>query len=381
MSLSRPLPALLLTASLLGCKDKADDSGGALVEQTWMEGYRYHWVAANHRLSFLRAGVEGDEATVALVGGTSTSGVGGSISCDLTCQEFTFLDTSDVTVHWARYTGSDAAFGVGTVELLANATPQSTTVDIPVPAGASGEVTAFITGLRVNTNAPLSGGDACYIPAYGWHPKHIQAEISDASLGSSGDVVTATVELAFEAGLSLEEVRECVDAVKDQAQVEMGVDVLVVVAGGAQASQDVAFTEEWGWRDDNGDLIPQDDPDYASRPLSLGLDNPIAGFSALDYRFHELEGMDRGAYIRDLEWRVDVEAGVASAHALNWSLTQLSGFDYQFTGRVVGVDVAGSIERGTLQIEGLPAQLTDAAYDADPEIFRFALEDGTIEGR
>ena len=72
-------------------------------------------------------------------------------------------------------------------------------MDIPIPAGASGEVTAFITGLRVNTNAPLSGGDACYIPAYGWHPKHIQAEISDASLGSSGDVVTATVELAFDA--------------------------------------------------------------------------------------------------------------------------------------------------------------------------------------
>ena len=43
--------------------------------------------------------------------------------------------------------------------------------------------------------------------------------------------------------------------------------------------------------------------------------------------------------------------------------------------------MAGSIERGTLQIEGLPAQLTDAAYDADPEIFRFALEDGTVEGR
>ena len=375
------LSAAVVALALLGCKDKETDSAGpALITQTWIEGHRYHWVGANHRLSFLRVGVDGDAVALALVGGTSTSGQGASLdSCELSCEELIFRDTSDHTVHWARYTGDDAVFAVGSVEALATAEGATASVELTLPEPAAGEVTVFLSGLTVNTNHPLSGGDACYLPAYGWHVQRLAAEVTAASL--SGDTVTAEVSVAFEAGLSLEAIRECVDAVADQAQVPITLDLVAVVSDGATSRQTVSHGEAYGHRDEDGTLIDQPDPDYTARPLSLGLSNPIAGWSRLDYTFHDEEGLGRGAYLRDLEWRLDVEAGVASGHATNASFTQLSGFDYRFEGTVVGVETTGTVERGTLTVTGLAASLTEEGYDADPEVYVFALEDGEVEAQ
>jgi hypothetical protein len=382
-----PKPMIAATAALAlaltlttGCRDKdgASDSGASLVTQTWIEGYRYHWAAANHRLSFMHVGIDGEVAAVALIGGTSTSGVGTSISCDASCQEFTFIDTSDVTVHWARYGGSDAAFGQGAVAAVATAAGTSGTTTLSVPADAAGDVTVLITGLTIDTDHPLSGGDACYIPAYGWHPKHIQAEVASVTRSADGGSVEVEVSVAFEAGYSLEDVRECVDAVIDQAEVPMTVELLAVVAPGAHATQAVSHGMAWELRDEADERIEQGDPDYSARPLTLGLSNPIAGWTALDYTFHAEEGLGRGAYLRDLEWRVDPVAGVASGHAMNESLTQLSGFDYQFEGVAAGVEVTGSIERGTLSVEGLPAQLGADGEGGEPVRFEFTLQDGVV---
>lgn len=372
------LPAAALALALFGCKDKSVDSADpATLSQTWIEGHRYHWVGANHRLSFLRVGVEGDELQLALVGGTSTSGQGSSLdSCDLACEELIFRDTSDHTVHWARYTGADAVFASGSVEALATADGATATVDLALPSPASGDVTVFLSGLTVNTNHPLSGGEACYIPAYGWHVQRIAAEVTSASV--SGDTVTAEVSVAFKAGLSLEAIRECVDAVVDQAEVPITLDLVAVVSDADSATQDVAHGEAYGHRDEDGALIEQPDPDYTERPLDLGLSNPIAGWSRLDYTFHDEEGLGRGAYLRDLEWVLDVNAGVASGHATNASFTQLSGFDYRFEGTVVGVETTGTVERGTLTVTGLAASLTEDGYDADPEVYTFPLADGEV---
>lgn len=370
--------AVVVPLVLLGCKDKDTDSGALQpVTQTWIEGYRYHWVGANHRLSYLKLGLDGDMLSLALVGGTSTSGEGASLdSCDLACEELIFRDKSDHTVHWARYTGTDAVFAIGSVEAVATADGVTTSVDLTLPEAASGDVTVLVTGLTVNTNYPLTGGEACYIPAYGWHIKRMAAEVTGASL--SGSTVSADVSMVFEAGYSLEAIRECVDAVVDQAQVPITLDLMAVVSSGATASQDVSHGESYGLRDEDGDLIEQPDPDYGARSLDLGLSNPIAGWSRLDFVFHEEEGLGRGAYIRDLEWLIDVEAGVASGHATNASFTQLSGFDYAFSGTVVGVETTGEIERGTLVVTDLPASLTEQGYDADPAIYDFALEDGEV---
>ena len=369
--------ALALSA---GCRDKdgASDSGLTPTTQTWIEGYRYHWAAANHRLSFLHVGIDGEVAAVALVGGTSTSGVGTTISCDESCQEFTFIDSSDVTVHWARYAGNDAAFGQGTATAVATAAGVSSATTLTLPADAAGDVTVLITGLTIDTDHPLSGGDACYIPSFGWHPKHIQVEVASATRSADGGSLEVEVTFAFEAGYSLEDVRECVDAVIDQAEVPMTVELLAVVAPGTTATQAVSHGMAWDLRDDAGERIEQGDPDYTSRPLTLGLDNPIVGWTALDYTFHADEGLGRGAYLRDLEWRVDPVAGVASGHATNESLTQLSGFDYHFEGVAAGVEVTGAIERGTLTVEGLPAQLGADGEGGAPVRFEFTLQDGTV---
>lgn len=370
--------ATLAAAPLSACSDKggASDTAGAPVEQTWVEGYRYHWVAANHRLSFLHLETDGDDALLALVGGTSTSGVGTSISCDESCQEFTFLDTSDHTIHWARYVGQDAVFATGSAGATATAAGVTATTTLTLPAGGSGDVTVLITGLTVDTDHPLSGGDACYIPSYGWHPKRIHAEV--AAVSAAGTTVTVDLDFAFEAGASLEDVRECVDAVIDQAEVPMTAHLLAVQAPGAHATQAVSHGMSWELRDEDDERIEQGDPDYDARPLDLGLANPVAGWTSLDFRFHEEEGLGRGAYIRDLEWWVDVEGGAASGHATNESITQLSGFDYQFDGVAAGVDVTGQITRGTLRVTGLPAQLGPDGEGGDPEIFRFPLEDGEV---
>ena len=68
----------------------------------------------------------------------------------------------------------------------------------------------------------------------------------------------------------------------------------------------------------------------------------------MDFQFHVDDAEDRGAYLRTIEYLADPVGGTAWGHATNYSPgTQLSGFDYAFSGTVVGVGFDGEVERGT----------------------------------
>ncbi len=382
--MSTPARPLLLSLLALGpglaaCRDKGDDSAAdAGLSATWVEGYRFHWVAANHRLSFLEVNALADKAQLSLIGGTSTTGQIPEVDCEVSCQEFPFLDDSDIELSWARVEGPGFAVGRGEAEAVANADGVSVTTEIELFGEPQGDLTVILTGLGVDADHPLSGGPSCYTPSYGWHPRHIGAEITDAVLAEGSNTVQATVRFHFRAGLSLEEVRECVDAVVDQVEVPMRAHLLAIVSTGATQAQDLSNSAAYGHRDAGGDLIPQPDPDDASRPLDIDLSNPLLGWTKLDYRFHEQEGLGRGAYLRDLQWRLDAEAGVASGHASNSSLTQLSGFDYNFEGRAVGVELGLPIQRGTLRVNGMPAALDEGER---PVVNEYTLIDGEVDAR
>jgi hypothetical protein len=62
---------------ILGCS--ADP-----VAHTFLEGFSYRWTRFNHRLSALHVAVDADQAEVAVIGGTSTTGVSPSlgVGCD-----------------------------------------------------------------------------------------------------------------------------------------------------------------------------------------------------------------------------------------------------------------------------------------------------------
>ena len=332
---------------LVGC--------AAPVEGTWMEGAGFEWDLFNHRLSHVTWQIDGSDVSLATIGGTSTTGVITELDegCDASlCSEFPFLDDAIITLDIARTRTRRAALGAVSVDVVA--TREGVTVPFSVPVqGKVGEVgEVIVSGLVLDTNHPLGEGESsCYQPKNGWHPQRIALEVSDVVVGDGE--VSGALTATFEAGASLEAVRECIDTVVDRAMVPMTVD-LFAVAG--RASEAIEITGDGSW--EKGEEQPL--PEAADRPWSVA--NPervLAGFSKIDFQFHPDSTENQGAYIRQLHWRADPVAGFASGHATNYSPgTQLTGFEYQFTGRVVAVDVGADVER--VRIEQTVAAEVDA---------------------
>lgn len=338
----------LLALALAGCASTED--------ATLMEGFSYAWVGANHRVSHLTFGVDDADAVVAVVGGTSTTGLDPELpaTCDEdTCEEFAFTDRADISIRWARVTESEATFATQGVALIATAEGTEQSVEVDLARKAKGDAQVVIRQWSLDTDHALSGGDACYNPAYGWHPRRLQIAADNVALASDGKSVTFDLHAAFEAGNSLETERECVDAVNEQAQVPLTVQVLVVAGEFAadSATQEQSASYTYGCSG-TGLCIspdPQPDPDWTQRAVDFDLQDPVFGWSALDFGFHVDDPDQRGAYLRTLTVFAEADTLVAAGHATNFSPgTQLSGFEYEFTGTVIGMDL-GAVERGTIE--------------------------------
>ena len=366
--------AALMLATGAGC--------GSESSAVWLEGASYEWAYFNHRLAHLGLSVAGDQAAVAVIGGTSTTGVEPDLddSCDAgTCKEFPFSDLADVALPWARVTTRDAVFATGTLSVVADADGASTTATIQLDQKARGDVTVILQGFSLDTDYALSGGDACYDPSFGWVPRQIGAAV-EGVLSDDGRSVDVTLNATFEAGPTHEEERVCLDAVVDQAQVPFDADVLVVVTKAAAESHAVTGEASYD-RGDGGQFSPdqQPDPDRADRPLSVGIDDPLVGWSAFHFDLWAPDGEpDAGVYVRGLRLEASAADGYASGHAWNYSpATQLTGLAYTFDGVVSAADVGGGVERGTLT-STVPATLED---DGVATVYTFELSDGEVEAR
>ena len=323
----------------------------------WMRGAYFDWDLFNHRVSVLRFGFAGDEAEFAVVGGTSTTATPADLddACDpMTCQEFPFADTSRVRLGWGRIVTDDAALGTATVSLDVPQQGASESVTVELPASPSGEVTALITGFSLDTDHPLSGETSCYRPEYGWHPRNFGLFIDDVTL----DGKTATVEVTarFAPGITLEVERECIDEVFERSVVTMTVDVLVLA--GVDAVSDGPVFSEATYTYGNGPLDP--DPQEEVGPTALDISGTIVGWAGLDFAFDS--GDDRGSYLRSFGF--EIGDGGAAGIATNFSpLTQLTPFAYTFEGMVRAVELEGTVETGTVQVDELEPTL-DGNEDA-----------------
>lgn len=340
---------------------------GAPAETTVLEGFTFEWDLFNHRTSHLAAAVDGDVARVAVIGGTSTTGVPAELAdgCDPdTCQEFPFLDEARVDLRWATVRSRRLAVAAPVeVALEAGPEPTSATFEVVFDERVRGDVIAVLSGVVIDSDVPID--DSCYDPAFGWLPRRVAIGLSDAALADDGRSATVTATAAFEAGVTLEDERACLDAVVDRARIAVTLRV-TALAGGEARRQDVAHGMVYSYGDGPGTPDAQPDPDPADRPLTIAGD--VYGWSALDWSFHGDDADGRGAYLRRLSFVADAEAGVASGHATNYSPgTQLSGFDYTFAGTVRAIDVGGEVTRGAVT-DTLPAELDDAGEPVTHEL-------------
>ncbi len=348
---------------LAGC------SGGG--SAAWIEAAGYAWNGFNHRVSFIHFAVDDQGAEVAVVGGASTTGTSPDLPAgcdDATCGEYPVLDSSVTQLAWARVTDKKLVFGSGHASLLADAAGAQTSIEVPLDGRGKGDALALIQGFTIDSDHALSGGEGCYDPALGWHVRRMALSLDDAQLSADGESVQLDVSAAFEAGVSLEEARQCQDEVVDQAQVPITIHVLAVAGKRDMELLEVSHGAEYAFSGDAADPGEQPDPDLDQRPLDSSIEDPMAGWAALDYRFHQDDADQRGAYLRTFSFGLDVTEGWASGHATNYSpYTQLSGFSYDFEGRVALVDASrATVERGLLELE-LDAELED---DGSPEIER-----------
>ena len=348
--------------AILACTHGKGDEG---TSATFLEGASYGWAALDHRLAHWDMSVGESSAEMAVIGGTSTTGVVTKLpdGCDAsTCAEFPFTDKADITIGWARLENGNVVVGSADAAWVVDVTGESTTVDVPLPSVGSGNAVAVLSGFSVDTNHPLlDDASACYTPANGWHPRHIAVSLGDATLSADGLSVSVPVSGAFEAGNSLEEARRCVDDVHAQAQVELVAHVQVIV-GGASTSTTVseAATYTYGTKSAPD---PQDPPTPTS--TAAAGDGEVYAWSALDWRFHVGDPEDRGAYLRTLRFVTDASAGTATGDATNYSPgTQLSGFDFTFSGTLRTVTTGGTVTRGTIT-DTIPATLADDGTAVD----------------
>jgi len=261
-----------------------------------------------------------------------------------------------VTVNWVRVEGASARFATAEVDLLVGIEGAAEQVSVPLPQGADadGAVSAVVRGLTLSTSEGLAGGEACYDPANGWLPTSIGFALGDPSV--SGDTVSFEASAHFTAGNTLESFRECIDAVVDEAVVQVTLQVLVTVGGGAVAEQAIAAAESYPYGDGPADPDPQPLPPETD--LTWALEGPMVGWRSASWHFHLDDPDGRGAYLRRLELlATDTQARGA---AINYSpVTQQSGFDYTFEGTVVGHEVGGTITRGQVDAT-FPVELDSA---------------------
>ncbi len=338
----------------------------------WLQGAGFEWKLFNHRVSHLEWRGAEDPPRSAIVGGTSTTGQSASLpeSCDPNlCEELPFRDESTSFLRWVQVESDEALFVAAQAELVVDADGEETAITIELPRKARGRAEAVLAGLRLSTDQPLAGGAACYDPAFGWHPRRIQVELGSASLGADGRSASLTVQGAFEAGNSLEEMRQCIDEVAQQARVALQLD-LVLILGEADLFSthelDQAMSYSYGAGPSNPD--PQPDPDPAERAIDVDVDRQVVGWQALDWRFHVDDPEGRGAYIRKLLF--DAAEGQALGHATNYSpITQISGFDYHFQGRLLALDLPEAERQGERAEALIPAELDGAG---EPVLFELS---------
>lgn len=344
---------MILTALVLGLAGCRPDP----TPLVWMEGAGFSWVSFNHRISYMSHRLDAEGVNLAMVGGASSTGWAPELpeGCDAeTCAEYPFYDQAEVWLSWGRTTLAEGSWGQAEATLVAEAVPTEVSVSIPLDRPGRGTPFVIVQGWTLDTHEPLAGGDACYQPENGWLPTRIALSAGDAALSDDGTTVQATVSAAFEAGVSLEEARECLDDVVDEARVGLAVQVLAVVDPTPPRVEELAFEGQWELGED------QPEPDAADRALDLGGESVLAGWSHLDFRFHEEDPDGRGAYLRSLEVALDPAAGHAWGHATNVStLTQLSGFSYRFEGKVMVLDLAEPGDRGRVEAT------LDATLDAE----------------
>jgi hypothetical protein len=345
---------LALGLAACGEPEGADDGGPR--SATWLESFSYEWDFFNHRLSFLDVTVDGASAAIGVVGGTSTTGVVPTYEdgCESDgCKEFPFYDNVNIEAAWGDVTTENANFVRVPVELLATSEGVVTSVEVALDEAPRGEPVALIAGIGIDTDHPLAGESTCYQPAFGWLPRAIALSIDDVALTDDDAAVEVVVSASFEAGSTLEDERVCVDESAPRAVVPIRVDVLVVFAPGTPERWDISQGVDWDYGS-RSEPVPQDPPALQDRDLAM--DEPIVGWTKLDWRFHEDDPDLRGAYLRTLTFQTG-EDGRTGGSATNYSPgTQLSGFDYRFEGGVVAVDVGGTVSRHSYAGQ-LPVQL------------------------
>lgn len=360
-------PSLLLSLLLTGCS-------GESTSAVWLQGAGFEWKLFNHRVSHLQWGVDGGAPTSAIVGGTSTTGVSAELdeTCDPdTCEELPFRDESLSFVRWVQASSERTVFATGTGELLTGVDGASTELSVALPFKAKGTAQAVLAGLTLSTDQALSGGDACYDPAFGWHPRRIQVELGEAVLADDRLSVTVPLSAGFEAGNSLEDIRQCVDEVNEQAQVLVSVEVVVIVGDEEDMvahKLDHGMTYSYG----DGPATPDEQPapDPADRAVDIDFDAELVGWQAMDWRFHVDDAEARGAYLRSLSF--DADGGMASGHATNYSpITQITGFDYAFQGRVLALSLEEGGAEGERVEAMIPAELDE---QGQPVVFELASE-------
>lgn len=334
---------VVVATALAGCGGKLPEQRGAV-----LEGFSYGWELFNHRLSQLTVQAGLDNTVVAVIGGTSTTSVvPGALPAECSpdeCQEFPFTDNAAVEARWAVVDTQAVALVPLTVTLEAGREGASGTATGGLPEGAGGDAVAVVSGLSLSTDHALSAGPSCYDPAYGWHPQHLSITVGDVTVGDDG-TVTVPVDASFAAGKTFEDERKCIDAVNTQAVVSLTIDLLAVVGAETIERQTLATEASYAFSGDKINPEAQDDP--APKALAFTVEDPVVGFTALDFAFDPDRTDDRGAYLRTLGWWAE-PGGDANAVATNYSPgTQLSDFAYRFAGEVVAIDHGGTVTRGT----------------------------------
>jgi len=351
---------ILVVLALAGCRG---GEGAILPEQqgVWLQGFYFRWDLFNHRMSYLHARVDGEDAEVAVVGGTSTTLE--TIeplpdACDPeSCREFPFIDEAEVRLGWGRVTSSTLGLGAGQAELMVGRDGAQQVVFVPIDAAAEGSPTAVLSGLVFDTDAPLAGSPACYQPRYGWHPRRIHVAISDVTRVAEG--VDVAVEATFVAGPSEDPDRVCIDEVHDRAVVRAKVDVLVVV--GTAAVTDAAVTAAAVYPFSGDAANPEPQAEVAPAPLPWPADEGISGWAAIDFSFNP--EVERGIYLRS--WGFEQTSDGASGVTTNFSqFTQLWDASYRFDGVARQVEVDGQIERGVLS-ETFPVEVDEVSRAPD----------------
>lgn len=286
-----------------------------------LSGFDFGWRAFNHRLSAMQVGVDGQ---VAVVGGTSTTGVVPEYAegCDPeACQEFPFVDTADIALRTSVATASGLRATTEEISLSVGSAGATGLVSF---GGALGEGwQPAIASLSLRT----TGESSCYNPDFGWLFRRFGVAVDKA-----GD--QAEVSAVFEAGYSLEDERECLDAAIGGAGLEITVGAVAIE--GVEL-ENATFEQSASWGGSDGEWESQVPP--AAEAIDLPENR---AWQAMEWWFHEEDPQLRGAYLRTM--------GV-DANGRGWATnespgTQLSGFEYRFVGGLVAFEGEGeSVER------------------------------------